>query len=110
MKVSQSKPAGAQSTLFDLFHRHWHTLLPSLEWFRNALHDVGFGRIRVEEFTPDERLLPKDAERELRSSAECATPQGGEGDFEAFWKEAGDIVAQEGRVYSKVLLLTCVKQ
>ena len=60
-------------------------------------------------YSPKERLLPQDAERELRLSVECAKPFGVNVDFDSFWNEAGEVVKKEGRVFPQIILLLGVK-
>jgi len=103
------KPQGEQGKLFDATKHYWHNLLPSKKEIIGQMKKNGFSQVRSLSYDPKERLLPKDAERELRLSVEWAKPFGVEVDFENFWKEAGKIVKTQGRVSPQVILLIGTK-
>jgi hypothetical protein len=69
----------------------------------------GISPVEALSYDPRESLLPQDAERELRLSAECAKPFGVNADFDSFWNEAGEVVEKQGRVFPKVILLLGIK-
>jgi hypothetical protein len=65
--------------------------------------------VKVLPYDPKESLRPRDAERELSLSAEWVKPFGVRADFDNFWKEAGRIVKQEGRVFPQIITLLGIK-
>ena len=98
-------PYGEQGILFKAIRRHWRTLLPSTKTVIEQMEKNGISNVKVLTYNPTERLLPQDAERELRLSVGWAKPLGVEVNFDEFWKEVGEIVGKQGRVFSQVVLL-----
>ena len=103
------RPTGGQGRLFDAIKRYWHNLLPSTKEIIEAMEKNGISPVRILSYDPKERLLPQDAERELRLSVECAKPFGVNVDFDNFWKETSEVVRKQGRVFSQVILLLGIK-
>jgi ubiquinone/menaquinone biosynthesis C-methylase UbiE len=99
------RPEGEQRMLFTAIKRYWHKLLPSEKELMKRMGRNGISDSRTLFYNPNESLLPKDAERELRLSVEWAKPFGIKVDFDNFWKEVDEVVRRNGRVYSKVALL-----
>jgi len=79
--------------------------LPSEKDIMRRMERKGFSETRVLFYDPKEKLLPKDAERELRLSVEWAKHVNIEVDFDSFWEEVHEIVKTQGRIYSNVVLL-----
>jgi ubiquinone/menaquinone biosynthesis C-methylase UbiE len=102
------EPRGRQGRLFQAIKRTWRNLLPSTEEVVETMEKSGIPT-EVLSYSPKERLLPQDAERELRLSVECAKPFGVNVDFDSFWNEAGEVVKKEGRVFPRIILLLGVK-
>ncbi|MEM3873529.1 MAG: hypothetical protein QXU45_00100 [Candidatus Bathyarchaeia archaeon] len=69
----------------------------------------GISQFRDLSYDPRENLLPKDAERELRLSVEWMKPFGVKVDFDNFWKEVGEIVHKQGRIFPQIILLLGIK-
>lgn len=103
------KPSGEQGRLFDAVKRYWGDLLPSTKEISELMEDNGISQVRVLSYDPKESLLPKDAERELRLSVDWMKPFGVEVDFDSFWKEAGEVVKKQGRIFPQVVLLLGIK-
>lgn len=103
------KPKGDQERLFNAMKRYWHNLLPSTKEIIEAMEKNGISQIKVLSYDPKESLLPKDAERELKLSVECAKPFGVKVDFDSFWKEAGEVVKKQGRIFPQITLLLGIK-
>jgi len=103
------KPKGDQGMLFAAIKRYWHKLLPSMKEIIEAMEKNGISQVKVLSYDPKERLLPKDAERELRLSVEWAKPFGVKVDFDDFWREAGEVVRKQGRVFPQITLLLGIK-
>jgi ubiquinone/menaquinone biosynthesis C-methylase UbiE len=103
------KPEGQQGRLFYAIKRYWCNLLPPTEEIIEAMKKNGISPVEVSAYDPKESLLPRDAERELRTSVECAKPFGVNVDFDGFWNEAGEIVKKQGRVFPRVILLLGIK-
>lgn len=99
------RPKADQGRLFDAIKCHWDILLPSANELIERMKRNEISEAKVLSYDPKESLLPKDAERELRLSAKWAEPFGVKVDFDNFWKEVGEIIRRNGRVYSKVVLL-----
>jgi ubiquinone/menaquinone biosynthesis C-methylase UbiE len=103
------KPEAQQGKLFSAIKKHWRNLLPSTKKIVEIMEKNGIPQVRVLPYDPKENLPPQDAERELRLSVECAKPFGVNVNFNNFWKEAGDVVKNQGRVFPKVILLFGIK-
>jgi len=99
------RPKADQGRLFDAIKRHWGILLPSAKEVIERMKRNEISEVKALSYDPKEGLLPKDVERELRLSAKWAEPFGVKVDFDNFWKEVGEIIRRNGRVYSKVILL-----
>jgi ubiquinone/menaquinone biosynthesis C-methylase UbiE len=102
------EPGGQQGRLFHAIKRYWRNLLPSTEEVIEVMEKNGISPEALS-YNPKERLLPQDAEKELRLSVECAKPFGVTADFDSFWNEAGEVVKKEGRVFPQVILLRGIK-
>jgi len=105
----ECKPKGDQGRLFDAVKRHWRELLPSTKEIIEAMDKNGVSRAKVLSYDPKESLLPKDAERELRLSVEWVKAFGVKVDFDKFWKEAGEVVKKQGRIFPPIILLFGIK-
>jgi len=103
------KPEGEQGRLFEAIKRYWRKLLPSTRKLVNQMKKKGVSEVKVLPYDPKENLPPRDAERELRLSVEWAKPLGIEADFDNFWKEVGELVRKQGRIFSQVVLLIGTK-
>jgi ubiquinone/menaquinone biosynthesis C-methylase UbiE len=103
------RPKGEQGTLFDAIKHYWHKLLPPTEEIIRRMEENGILEVEALPYDPDEKLLPADAERELRLSVDWAKPFGIEVDFVDFWKEVDRIVESQGRTYNRVALLRGTK-
>jgi hypothetical protein len=103
------KPEGDQGRLFNAIKRYWRNLLPSTEEIIEVMEKNGISQIKVLSYDPKESLLPKDAERELRLSVQWAEPFGVKVGFESFWKEVGEVVKKQGRIFPEIILLLGIK-
>jgi ubiquinone/menaquinone biosynthesis C-methylase UbiE len=103
------KPERQQGRLFDAIKRFWGNLLPSTREIVETMEKNGVSSLKVLSYDPKESLPPKDAERELRLSVEWVKPFGVKVDFDGFWKEAGQVVKKQGRVFSQIILLVGIK-
>jgi len=103
------RPDGDQGRLFGAVKRYWQTLPPSTAELVERMRKNRVIDAETLCYDPKEKLLPKDAERELRLSVEWAKTLGVKVDFESFWNEVGEIVRKEGRVYSQLALLRGTK-
>jgi len=104
------KPKGDQGRLFNAMKRYWGNLLPSTKEIIDAMKKNGISRVRVLSYAPKESLLPKDAESELRLSIEWMKPFGVKVDFDNFWKEAGEVIKKQGRIFPQITLLLGIKR
>jgi ubiquinone/menaquinone biosynthesis C-methylase UbiE len=102
------KPEGDQGRLFSAIKQYWRNLLPSTTEIIEVMEKNGIS-IKVLPYDPKESLPPRDAERELRLNVECAKPFGVKVDFDNFWKKAGGIVKQQGRVFPRIITLLGIK-
>lgn len=102
------KPNGDQGRLFDAIKRYWGNLLPSTREIIEVMEDNSISAEALS-YDPEESLLPRDAERELRLSAKCMIPFGVKVDFDSFWKEVGEVVKEHGRIFPQVVLLLGIK-
>jgi ubiquinone/menaquinone biosynthesis C-methylase UbiE len=105
----ECKPKGEQGRLFNAIKRYWGNLLPSTKEIIHAMEKNGISEVRVLSYDPRESLLPKDAERELRLSVEWMKSFGVKVNFDNFWKEAGEVVKKQGRVFPQIVLLLGIK-
>jgi len=103
------RPQGDQGMLFDAIRHHWHALLPSTEEVIECMKRNRISDVKVLTYDVKERLLPKDAERELRLSVEWIKPFRVKVDFDNFWKKVSHIVIEQGRVFPQVILLLGIK-
>jgi ubiquinone/menaquinone biosynthesis C-methylase UbiE len=103
------KPAGQQGRLFCAIKRYWRNLLPSAAKITEVMEKNAVSQVKVLSYDPKESLLPKDAERELRLSVECAEPLGVNVDFDGFWNEVSEVVERDGRIFPQLVLLLGVK-
>lgn len=103
------KPKGDQGRLFNAIKRYWGNLLPSTKEIAETMRKNGMSQVEVLSYDPRESLLPKDAERELRLSVEWMKSFGVKVDFDNFWKEAGEVVRKQGKVFPQVILLLGIK-
>lgn len=104
-----SRPNGDQGKIFDAIKRYWHNLLPPVEGLIERMKANGISDAKAFLYDPAERLLPNDAERELRLSTGWVKQIGVMVDFANFWKEVGESIKKYGRAYSKVALLLGTK-
>jgi len=102
------EPAEKQGKLFNAIKRYWRNLLPPTEEIIEVMEKNGITPEALT-YNPKERLLPQDAEKELRLGVECAKPFGVNVDFDSFWKETGEVVRKQGRVFPQVVLLLGIK-
>jgi len=105
----ECKPKGDQGRLFNAIKRYWGNLLPSTKEIIGTMKKNEISQLRVLSYDPKESLLPKDAERELRLSAEWMKPFGVKVDFDNFWKETAEVVKKQGRVFPQITLLLGIK-
>jgi ubiquinone/menaquinone biosynthesis C-methylase UbiE len=99
------RPKGDQGRIFDAIKQYWHNLLPSEKELIRQLKKNGVSDAKVLLHEANEKLPPRDAERELMLSVEGARQLGVNVDFNNFWKEAGDLIRKQGRSYSRVAVL-----
>jgi len=79
--------------------------LPSTKEIIGAMEKNEISQLKVLSYDPKESLLPKDAERELRLSVEWMKPFGAKVDFDNFWKETGEVIKKQGRIFPQITLL-----
>jgi ubiquinone/menaquinone biosynthesis C-methylase UbiE len=103
------RPQGDQGILFDAIKYYWHGLLPSTEEITECMERNKISDVKALSYDVKERLPPKDAERELRLSAEWIRQFRVEVDFDNFWKKVSHIVREQGRVFPRVTLLLGTK-
>jgi len=103
------KPKEDQGRLFNAIKRYWGNLLPSTKEITAAMKKNEISQPRVLSYDPKESLLPKDAERELRLSVEWMKPFGVKVDFDNFWKETGEVIKKQGRIFPQITLLHGIK-
>jgi hypothetical protein len=84
-------------------------LLPTTKEITATMKKNGISQLRVLSYDPRESLLPKDAERELRLSVEWMKSFGVKVDFDNFWKEAGEVIKKQGRIFPQIILLLGIK-
>jgi ubiquinone/menaquinone biosynthesis C-methylase UbiE len=103
------KPEGDQGRLFSAIKQYWRNLLPSTTRIIEVMEKNGISHTKILFYDPKEILRSKDAERELRLNVKWAKLFGVNVDFDNFWKEAGEVVKNQGRIFPQIILLRGIK-